>query len=74
MVQRAAGTPVARGVEPYAVLSKRVQRSLLATGEAETLGRGQHDPTPSSSFVEGQEIRDGVVITRKDVFEVSASA
>lgn len=30
--------------------------------------------TMASSFVEGQEIRDGVVITRKDVFEVSASA
>jgi hypothetical protein len=28
----------------------------------------------ASSFAEGQEIRDGVVITRKDVLEVSASA
>jgi heme-degrading monooxygenase HmoA len=28
----------------------------------------------ASSFAEGQEIRDGVVITRQDVLEVSASA
>lgn len=28
----------------------------------------------ASSFVEGQAIRDGVVITRTDVLEVSASA
>jgi len=27
-----------------------------------------------SSFAEGQEIREGVVITRKDVLEVSASS
>ena len=28
----------------------------------------------ASGFAEGQEIRDGVMITRKDVLEVSASA
>ena len=28
----------------------------------------------ASSFADGQEIREGVIITRKDVLEVSASA